>query len=317
VRTFLQLFNRDDRVLVLINPDPDSMASALAVKRLLWKRVIRIVIAYVGEVQRLENQTMIELLKIPMVKIGKTKSGHFTRRVLVDSQPDHSEIFGQYAYDAIIDHHPKSRNRDAPYVDIRPEYGATATILTEYLREARIKPSMRLATALLYAIKTDTANFERDAIEEDVRQFRYVFQFANLNRLRKIEASELRISDLQYFQIALENRVLRKKRLYAHVGRVPSGDICVQIADFFMRVYGVGWSFVSGVHDGKLIVVIRNDGYRKDAGRLANLAFGAFGSAGGHRGAARAEIPIGSVPHGGLSPYDSVLEDFVRTHLKF
>jgi nanoRNase/pAp phosphatase (c-di-AMP/oligoRNAs hydrolase) len=233
VRTFLEHFGGSEGVLILINPDPDAIASALAIKRLLWKHVGRTSIAYIREIQRLENQAMVELLNIPMVKINKVASGDFMRRILVDAQPDHSEIFGEFTYDAIIDHHPRTQEWDAPYVDIRPEYGATATILIEYLRAAKIKPSINLATALLYAIKTDTANFERDATEEDVKQFRYVFHYANINLLRKIEKSELRVSDLQYFQTALEKRIITKKAVYAHLGKVTSTDICVQIADYF------------------------------------------------------------------------------------
>jgi nanoRNase/pAp phosphatase (c-di-AMP/oligoRNAs hydrolase) len=317
VQAFLRLFKGNDRVLILINPDPDSMASALAVKRLLWKRAKRVVIAYIGEIRRLENLAMVDLLRIPMVKIEKVDPERFACRILVDSQPYHSETFKRFTYDAIIDHHPKAGNWNAPYVDIRPEYGATATILLEYLREAGVKPSMKLATALLYAIKTDTANFERDATEEDARQFRYLFRYANMNRLQKIEKSELRVADLRHFQTALDNRTIRKNRIYAHVNQIPSPDICVQIADFFMRVYGIGWSFVSGVCGDKLIIIIRNDGYRKDAGRLATVAFGAFGSAGGHRGAARAEIDIDALCQKGIRPDDADLEAFVRERLSF
>ena len=315
VRTFLELFQGSESVLILINPDPDALASALAARRLLWNQAGRTVIACIREIQRLENQAMVELLKIPVVKIDKVASENFTRRILVDGQPDHFEIFGEFTYDAIIDHHPKTQEWNAPFVDIRPEYGATATILIEYLRGAKIKPSRNLATALLYAVKTDTANFERDATEEDVKQFRYVFHYANINLLRKIEKSELRISDLQYFQTALEKRILRKKALYVHLGTVTSTDICVQIADYFMGVYGIGWSYVSGVYRDTLIVIIRNDGYRKDAGKLASDAFGSFGSAGGHRGAARAEIPLSSLVQKGIEPHDSVLERFVRERL--
>ncbi len=315
VQAFLQLFGGSENVLILINPDPDAIASALAVKRLLWKRAARTVIAGIREIQRLENQAMTELLKVPLVQMDKVSPEDFPQKVLVDAQPNHSDIFGQFSYDAIIDHHPESRHWDAPYVDIRPEYGATATILIEYLRDAKIKPSMNLATALLYAIKTDTANFERDATEEDVRQFRYVFHYANINLLRKIERSELRIGELRYFQIALEKRIISKKSIYAHVGTVPTPDICVQIADFFMRVYGMGWSFVSGVYEDTLIVIMRNDGYRKDAGKLAGQAFGHIGSAGGHRGAARAEIPLLSLIETGVEAHDSNLESFVRKRL--
>ena len=89
----MELFGSNENVLIFINPDPDSMASALAVKRLLWKRVDKTVIAYVKEIQRLENQAMMDLLKIPMVKVDKISPEKFTRRILVDAQPDHSKIF--------------------------------------------------------------------------------------------------------------------------------------------------------------------------------------------------------------------------------
>jgi nanoRNase/pAp phosphatase (c-di-AMP/oligoRNAs hydrolase) len=317
VNSFLGLFKYDDYVLILINPDPDSIASALAVKRLLWKRVTKVEIAYINEIQRLENRTMVELLKIPIVQVKKISPEKFTRTILVDSQPHHSEIFEDFVYDAIIDHHPLVNKLEAPYIDVRPRYGATATILTEYLRAAKIKPSKRLATALLYAIKTDTSNFERDAREEDVTQFRYIFKYANINLLRKIENSGLRPRDLNYFQSALENRLFRKKILYTHVGEVHSPDICVQIADFFMGVYSVGWSIVSGIYKDTLIIIIRNDGYRKDAGKLAIGAFSGFGSAGGHRGAARAEIPLETLGQKGIDTGNSALEGFIRRRLKF
>jgi nanoRNase/pAp phosphatase (c-di-AMP/oligoRNAs hydrolase) len=315
VRALLKLFSHHENVLVLINPDPDAMASAFAVKRLLWKHAGESLIAYIGDIQRLENRAMIEVLKIPMIPLRQVSMDEFPRRILVDSQPHHAEAFERFTYDAIIDHHPQTKKCHAHNVDIRPGYGANSTILIEYLRAANIKPSVKLATALLYGIKTDTANFERDATEEDVRQFRYVFKYANMNLLRKIEQSQLRTSDLRYFQKALKERISTKKGLYAHLGKVASADICVQVADFFMKVYGMGWSFVSGVFEGKLVVIIRNDGYRKDAGKLAMKAFGGFGSAGGHRGAARAEISLDVLRQKHIEVHDSVLKDFVQNRL--
>ena len=317
VRAFLQLFESNSNVLVFINPDPDSMASALAVKRLLWKRTHRIVITYIGEIKRLDNLAMVELLMIPMVKLEKVDTDSFNHRVLVDAQPNHSEIFESFTYDAIIDHHPKVKDWNIPYMDIRPRYGANSTIMTEYLRAAGIKPSMKLATALLYAIKTDTANFERGVIEEDVKQFRYLFQYANMNRLKKIERSEFRVNDLDYFQIALANRIVTRKGIYSHLGKVPTADLCVQVANFFTRIHGVSWIFVSGLYEGKVIIIIRNDGYRKDAGRLARVAFGEYGSAGGHQGAARAEIPLDTLKQRGIKVHASSLKSFIRKRLRF
>ena len=316
VSKFLKLFKRKDTVLILLDPDPDSLASALAVKRLLWQHVRKITIANIKEIQRVDNLAMIKLLKIPLVKIGEINPEGFTRRVLVDSQPQHHESLQGYTYDAVIDHHPKTDPVRADFMDIRPDYGANSTILIEYLRCAGIKSSTKLATALLYAIRTDTDNFERSGGEADVRQFQYIFRFANRSLLQKIERSEFRLKDLRYFQRALENRTIGKKGLFAHLGRVPGPDICVQIADFFMRIHGLGWSFVSGVSEGKLIVILRNDGYRKDAGKLANRALGAYGPAGGHQGAARAEVPISILREKGVEVTSMGLEKFLIQRLK-
>ena len=66
--------------------------------------------------------------------------------------------------------------------------------------------------------------------------------------------------------------------------------MCVIIADFLMRIDRVTWSFVSGLYGKKLILIIRNDGVRLNAGNLAKQCFGQFGSAGGHKSMARAEL---------------------------
>jgi nanoRNase/pAp phosphatase (c-di-AMP/oligoRNAs hydrolase) len=70
----------------------------------------------------------------------------------------------------------------------------------------------------------------------------------------------------------------------------------VLIADFFMRLTCVDWSVVSGIHEEKLVVIMRNDGIRKNAGKIARQSFGKIGSAGGHRSMSRAEIPLGNLP---------------------
>jgi len=116
------------------------------------------------------------------------------------------------------------------------------------------------------------------------------------NLVRKIELSELRESELNYFKTAFDELKISKNRLYAHVGRVYSPDILVIIADFFNRVHKVSWVFISGIHGERLVVIFRCDGYKKNAGKLAYKTFGEMGSAGGHREAARAEVPLKNLP---------------------
>ena len=83
--------------------------------------------------------------------------------------------------------------------------------------------------------------------------------------------------------------------LYLHfqlLGQVRHPDICVSIADFFMKIHDIAWAIVSGIYQGRLVIIVRNDGIRKDAGKLLAVKFGQLGSAGGHKAMARAEIPV-------------------------
>ena len=291
LRRFYDQFSGNDHVLIVINADPDAIASAMAVSRLLWRKVLNVTISHINTINRPDNLAMIRLLDVTLVPVKEIEADQFSRVVIVDSQPDHNEYMAELKPDVIIDHHPESGAK-APFLDIRPHYGSTATILTEYLRAAKIKPSSKLATGLYHGIKTDTNDFKGQAQIEDVRAFQYLFRHANIHLARKIEKADLRFDLLKYFKIALQNMRRRKGKVYIHLGNVVNPDICVLIADFFMRVNTVTWSIVSGTCDKKLTIILRNDGIRKNAGKVAKEGFGKLGNAGGHKNMARAEIAL-------------------------
>jgi nanoRNase/pAp phosphatase (c-di-AMP/oligoRNAs hydrolase) len=282
LRRFYDQFSGNDHVLIVINADPDAIASAMAVSRLLWRKVLNVTISHINTINRPDNLAMIRLLDVTLVPVKEIEADQFSRVVIVDSQPDHNEYMAELKPDVIIDHHPESGAK-APFLDIRPHYGSTATILTEYLRAAKIKPSSKLATGLYHGIKTDTNDFKGQAQIEDVRAFQYLFRHANIHLARKIEKADLRFDLLKYFKIALQNMRRRKGKVYIHLGNVVNPDICVLIADFFMRVNTVTWSIVSGTCDKKLTIILRNDGIRKNAGKVAKE---------GHKNMARAEIAL-------------------------
>jgi nanoRNase/pAp phosphatase (c-di-AMP/oligoRNAs hydrolase) len=289
LRRFYDQFNGNDPVLVVINADPDAIASAMAVSRLLWRKVANVTISNVNPINRPDNLAMISLLGVSLVPFKEVETERYSRLVMVDSQPNHHELMMQLEPGVIIDHHPDTGVK-APFLDIRSNYGATSTILTEYLRAAKIKPSVKLATGLFHGIKTDTNDFKRQAVIEDIRAFQYLFRYANIHLARKIELADLRPDFLKYFKIALQTMRMRKGRIFIHLGPVVNPDVCVIIADFFMRINSITWSIVSGTFDKKLIVIFRNDGIRRNAGNTAKESFGHLGSAGGHKSMARAEM---------------------------
>jgi nanoRNase/pAp phosphatase (c-di-AMP/oligoRNAs hydrolase) len=293
----LGCFSGESRVLIVINADPDAIASAMAVKRLLWRKVSEVSITYFNEISRPDNIAMVRLLDAGLVHISKIDDRNFNAFVVVDSQPDHHECFAMFPYDAIIDHHPLTCDVGR-FNDIREGYGACSTMMTEYLKAAGVKPSAKLATALLLGIKTDTSGFLRQAGMEDVKAFQYLYRFANIHLLTRIEQAELGEEHLETLAAAIRSRTILHNRIYSHAGKIYNPDQCVITADFFMRISSVNWSIVSGVYNSILIIIIRNDGLRKNAGTTAKQAFDAFGSAGGHKSMARVEIPMAELDPG-------------------
>lgn len=119
---------------------------------------------------------------------------------------------------------------------------------------------------------------------------------------------------LAHFQTAMQRLQMINHIAVAHMGRVKKPDTLVQIADFFLKLAEALWSVASGVSGDRLIVVIRNAGFRRNAGRMAREVFGDVGSAGGHRDSARAEIPLGKIACG--SDPDADCRRFVMQRIK-
>lgn len=309
-----EVISPDDTLAIVINADPDAMASALALKRLVWRKVKKTLIYHVNTIKRADNLALIRLLKIKQQHIRNLSSAEVTRWAILDSQPNHYQQLSNFAFDIIIDHHPVVQGTSAQFVDIKEDYGANSTIMTEYLRAAKIKPSPRLATALFYGIKTDTDNFVRPAEPSDINAFRYLYQFANINLIKKIESSEMTRESIDSFRTALENLMFMRDKAYIHMGEVDNPDILVIIADFFLKMVEATWCIVSGVYDDNLVVIFRNVGFRLDAGKKASKLFGRWGSAGGHRSAARAEIPIQKIRPPIKSP--AAVKDFILAKIK-
>ena len=312
---FFEEINSNDRLLILIDADPDAISSALALKRLLWRQVFSVTISHINKILRSDNLAMISLLKIPIIHFNKLKFEDYNRIALIDSQPHHhKELLEIEHYDFIIDHHPY-QEIEANFIDVRPDYGAVATMMTEYLRAAKIKPSRNLATALFYGIKTDTNNFANKGQAQDMHAFRYLFPLASKTVISKIQNSEINRKTLKFYKQAFELAKLRKGVAFLYLEQVNNPDIMVQLADFFMRVNDINQTIVAGVVKKQLIVIYRAIGSRINAGKRLKKALGQFGPAGGHRTQARAEIPIENL-EANLMNRKGAVEKFIRRQMR-
>ena len=90
-----------------------SIASAMAVKRLLWRKVNSVIKVYFNKITRPDNLNMIELTDSGLLNYTDVRFDEFNQFVVVDSQPDHHENFSRFSYDAIIDHHAENLQQES------------------------------------------------------------------------------------------------------------------------------------------------------------------------------------------------------------
>lgn len=282
-----------DRALIMMqnDPDPDAIASALALRLLLGRNKTSAPLGTFGAITRPENRAMLRILEIDVEPIKPRAITDYDMVAMVDAQPSFfAEPFGEI--DLVIDHHPEDKPVRARFKDIRPAYGATSTILTEYLRAAEVKFSPRLATALLYGIKADTLHLERGATRADMEAFGFLHAHANHSALRRIERPELPNEAFDVLALGIGRRRIEQGVVFSHLGAVAYPELVAQFADLFLQIEGAEWSVVSGTVNGALHISVRNVGYVRAAGEVVAQAFGDVGSAGGHRSMAKAVIRL-------------------------
>jgi nanoRNase/pAp phosphatase (c-di-AMP/oligoRNAs hydrolase) len=293
VQQYQRYFSDADRVLILLHndPDPDAMASGLALRNVLRRTKTTAIIGAIQGVTRPENLRMVNLLDLYVEPITHESLKDFDRVAMVDVQPHY---FGGLIdrVDLVIDHHPEQPGYTAVFKDIRPDYGSTCTILTEHLRAVDVNISERTATAMLYAIKSDTLFFNRSTNRVDLEAFSYLYPLADAALIRKMEGAEITSERLDYVSKAHASGILSDQVFCAFLGPIPREDFIPYVADFFLQLEDVKWTVIAGIVNDALVVSVRNLGYTKNAGEFVRRFFSDIGSAGGHRAMAKAVVPM-------------------------
>ncbi|MCB1281817.1 MAG: DHH family phosphoesterase, partial [Salinibacterium sp.] len=232
-----------DRILVFchMNPDPDSVASGLAMKQLLETRFGKeVTLTYRGIIGRAQNRQMVKLMAPELTRFSAIDEYRFGAAVLVDAQPQ----FGFNPEDleeldvpvrVCIDHHPfVDSTRDLPYFDVRPQVGATSTIMTEYLRLFSVVPTQAVATALYYCIKTDTLGLTRRTSDADREAWEYLLPMVNHVTLQSVEAPPLSKAYFRDLRDAIQSARIYGNLVATHLGRLPYPDMVAEIADLLL-----------------------------------------------------------------------------------
>lgn len=278
----------DGRWLVLThdNPDPDALASAAVLARILEHRFHRqVTCAHGGIIGRAENREMVRILKIPLSHLRYLSWDDYQHFALVDAQPGsgNNQLPKRITADLVFDHHPRRRTTaGARFVDIRTEYGATATMLGEYLEAAGLEPTKALATALVYAIRSETQEFLRESAGPDKELYDRIFPRIDKRALARIQSSRQPIDYFRNLHAALENLWTVETLVVSHLGTVEQPDIVPEIADLLLRLEGKTWSLATGVYGDRVYLSIRTTNSRADAGRIMRRLVARSGKGGGH-----------------------------------
>jgi nanoRNase/pAp phosphatase (c-di-AMP/oligoRNAs hydrolase) len=307
-------------ILTHLNPDPDALASAYGLRYLFKKWGINSIIAYDGVLGRPENRAMMRRLRIPLCSIKAIEPRNFSIIAVVDSQPPSTNIplAPQITPTIVIDHHPiakRSLINRIPFVDIRPQYGSTSTIVASYLLEAGIDLIPTVATALYYGIKSDTRDLGPSASQEDVKMAGLLYPKVSLKLLSEIENPKL---PRQYFKIlkeGIQNAIYFPPGiLVSDLGSLSYVDMLSVVADLLLRAEGVRWVLSIGEWKGNIFFSIRTtDGRRHNADKIAKYLVRGIngGGAGGHPSMAGGKIGL-NPNQNGSEIRDKLIKRFVK-----
>jgi nanoRNase/pAp phosphatase (c-di-AMP/oligoRNAs hydrolase) len=288
----------EEKVLILMhdNPDPDSIASAVGLQYLLWNLAKKpSLIGYSGVVGRAENRAMVKHLGIKMSSMSRISLQEYPCIALVDTQPStgNNALPAERVPDIVFDHHPfRPASRRVSYREIKPRYNVTASIITEYLIASKLEIDPILATALFYAIKSETEGLAREVGKVEARLRHYLYPHVDQKLLANIENARV---SREYFKIihsALEHCVIYDDVVIANIEDVRSPDIVAEVADLVMRLDKITWGFSFGGFNGDILISARTIDRSNDAGSLIRKAVGELGAAGGHEMMAGAKISV-------------------------
>ncbi len=310
---------KDSKRLIVLthdNPDPDSVSSAVALAYIVENRFkIPSSVKYGGIVGRAENRAMIRLLGLHVKPLKDSDFRAGTDFALVDMQPmtGNSSFRARRRPVIVIDHHSLRKATKAAYLDVRTDYGATATILTEYLLASGLEIPSTLATALSYGISSETQDLGREAREADIEAYLALFPRSNKKLLASIVHPRLARDFFITLNKALHHSFVYKNAITTSLGEIQNPDFVPLVADFMLRCERMSWAMCLGRYQDRIVVSVRTTHTKGDAGRFLRRLIGKRGTAGGHGMIAGGQVACQTMEHERCTALE---EELVQSFLK-
>lgn len=292
------LDGREPLLIVSHNhPDPDSLAASAALQALVVEAFgLKATIAYDGFLGRAENRLLHKLLGRDMETMDLVRFEEFPLVAMVDTQPGqgNNNVPPEVFVSIVIDHHPAVvEPQDVPFWDIRDTYGATSTMLTEYLLQAGVAIDEALATALFYGIASETQDLRVEAVQADEDASDALYPLIDKRMLARIERAPI---DPPYYR-DMHSSIARAVRYgplaVARAGEVEHPEVVAEVADTMLRLEGVNWSLAMGESGETLYLSLRTWPLaEEDASHLIRQAAQHMGKTGGHGNRAGGQVDL-------------------------
>ncbi len=296
------------------NPDPDAIAAGWCLVTLFAERLQRPVsLIGGGAIVRAENRHMVELLNPPLILADEFRFEEGTAPVLVDcgfGKTNHLVSRSGVDPVAIIDHHEISDEEcQVAFRDIRPSAAATCTITASYLREQGVSPDIKLATAIMYAMRTETRGCETHHSELDRTILLWLAHRYEPSLLAEIECAPLSRDYYADLVLALQNTFVYDDAALCMLPRASGPEIVGEVADLLIRSQGIRRVLCGAAVGQDLLLSARTDSEKENATDLLHDTLDGLGGSGGH--AHRAGGKIANAVKAGRIPED--LTDALRT----
>lgn len=284
----LEWANGRGKIIIIVhdNPDPDCLASALALCSLFREKIAEEpIIAFSGMIGRSENLVMAGVLEIPLLPLEIVDLSEYAVVCMLDTQPGtgNNSLDPAVPVDIVIDHHPiRDASRGCRWVDIREEYGVTATILYEYLIANGITIDSKLATAIFYAIKSDTQDLGREANLPDREAYLNLFPLIDKQLLYQITNPRQPIEYFRAIRRTLDHARIYGRAVVADMQQVAFPELVAEMADFLMKLEGVEAVLTFGDYSRDLVLSVRTSSQDKNAGEMVKRLVSGIGAGGGH-----------------------------------
>ncbi len=264
-------------------PDHDAVASAYGLQGVLQRSGVPSRIVYAGDLQRDSLRRMIRDLGIETVPAADVSMAPADPVVIVDGckgSKNVTDLPGDEV--AVIDHHDVKSPENVPFVDIRSDRGACATLIHGYWGDAGEQIPGPVATALMIGINMDTALLTRQVSRDDIQAYADLYTLADIRLENSILRNSIQTRDLAFYRHALENVQIADRVAFCWFPGGCNQNLLGILGDFFISLEEAEFVVLCARNAGVINVSVRCEKEGWNASRIVQDALKGIGFGGGH-----------------------------------